>query len=71
MRPPWDPPPIRARQGLWRALVGGGAHGPPPGASLALKLSSSLKKISKKFRGIWTSFGTDILRSKRQAKNNN
>ena len=25
-------------------------------------------KISKKFCGIWTSFGTDILRSKKQAK---
>jgi hypothetical protein len=27
-----------------------------------------LEKISKKFRGIWTSFGTDILQSQKQAK---
>ena len=29
------------------------------------------KKISKKFRGIWTSFGTDILENQKQAKNSN
>jgi hypothetical protein len=26
------------------------------------------KKIFKKFRGIWTSFGTDILENQKQAK---
>jgi hypothetical protein len=31
----------------------------------------SRKKISKKFRGIWTSFGTDILKNQKQAKNSN
>jgi hypothetical protein len=29
------------------------------------------KKISKKFCGIWTSFGTDILKNQKEAKNSN
>ena len=45
-----------------------GPTGLPPGASLAPKLSSRQKKISKKFRGVWTSFDMDILQSKKQAK---
>ena len=61
-------PPGRAR-GPWRALVPCGPHRPP----LVHFLGSQVvffpkKKIAKKFRGIWTSFGTDILRSKKQAK---
>ena len=67
-------------RGLWNfegfiELRGGGEdlhgpHGHSPGASLAPKLSSGPKKISKKFRCVWTPFGTDILRSKKQAKSN-
>ena len=52
-----------------------GGSWPPPGSSGPLpKLLVSLmsrKKISKKFRGIWTSFGTDILENQKQAKNSN
>jgi hypothetical protein len=40
----------------------------PPEASSVCYVQ---KKISKKFRGIWTSFGTDILENQKQAKNNN
>ena len=32
------------------------------------RVSFVQKKISKKFRGIWTSFGTDILKNQKQAK---
>jgi hypothetical protein len=39
--------------------------------SLAHWPSSGPKKLSKKFRRDWTLFGTDILRSKKQAKNSN
>ena len=39
-----------------------------PGASLAPKLSSGPKKISKKFHRDWTPFGTDIPRSKKKQK---
>ena len=44
---------------------------PPSGTSLAHHVSSGPEKISKKFRCIWTPFDTDILRSKKQAKNSN
>ena len=37
----------------------------------AFSVSYVQKKISKKFRGIWTSFGTDILENQKQAKNSN
>jgi hypothetical protein len=40
----------------------------PPKAS---RVSSIQKKIIKKFRGIWTSFGTDFLENQKQAKNSN
>ena len=40
----------------------------PSGTSLAHWMTSGPKKISKKFRRDWTPFGTDILRSKKQAK---
>ena len=36
--------------------------------SLAQQVSSGLKKFSKKFCCVWTLFGTDILRSKKQEK---
>jgi hypothetical protein len=41
---------------------------PSPKAS---SVSFIQKKISKKFCGIWTSFGTDILKNQKQAKNSN
>ena len=49
----------------------------PSGPLLCLVLSRSfqgllsLEKISKKFCGNWTSYGIDILQSKKQAKNSN
>jgi hypothetical protein len=43
--------------------------GLPSGTSLAHWVSFGPEKISKKFRCVWTPFGTDILRSKKQAKN--
>ena len=48
-----------------------GCTGLLPCTSLAPSVSSVQKKNSKKFCGIWTSFGIDILQSKKQAKNNN
>ena len=44
---------------------------PPSGTSLAHMVSSGPEKFSKKFRCVWTPFGTDILQSKKQAKNSN
>ena len=41
---------------------------PPSGTSLAQLVSSGPEKIHKKFHCVWTPFGTDILRSKKQAK---
>ena len=45
--------------------------GLPSGTSFAHLVSSGPTKFSKKFRCVWTPFGTDILRSKKQAKNSN
>jgi hypothetical protein len=45
--------------------------GLPSGTSLAHLVSSDPEKISKKFRCVWTPFGIDFLRSKKQAKNSN
>ena len=42
--------------------------GHPFGTSLAHLVSSGPEKFSKKFRCVWTPFGTNILRSKKQAK---
>jgi hypothetical protein len=42
--------------------------GLPSGTSLAHWVSSGPEKISKKFRCVWTPFGTDILQSKKQEK---
>ena len=42
--------------------------GLPSGISLAHWVSSGPGKISKKFRCIWTPFGTYILRSKNKQK---
>src|SRR3990170_5215792 len=42
--------------------------GLPSGTSLAHVVSSGPKKFSKKFRCVWTPFGTDILRSKKKQK---
>ena len=56
---------------LWASGVPRWVVGPmglPSGASLAPKLSSGPKKISKKFHGIWTLFGIYILQSKKLAK---
>jgi hypothetical protein len=44
---------------------------PPSGTSLAQQVSSGPEKISKKFHCVWTPFGIDFLRSKKQAKNSN
>ena len=41
---------------------------PPPATCLARHGSSGLEKISKKFCCVWTPFGIDFLRSKKQAK---
>ena len=41
---------------------------PPTGTSLAHQVSSGPEKFSKKLHRVWTPFGTDILRSKKQAK---
>ena len=61
--------PIRARRGPpgapWWVVVSS-AHS--LGTSLAHWVSSGPEKISKKFRRDWNPFGTDILRSKKQAK---
>ena len=43
----------------------------PSGTSMAHQVSSGLAKISKKFCCVWTLFGIDFLRCKKQAKNNN
>ena len=45
--------------------------GLPSGISLAHWVSSGPEKIFKKFRYVWTPFGTDILRSQKQSKNSN
>ena len=45
--------------------------GLPFGTSLAHCMSSGPSKFSVKFHGVWTPFGTDILRCKTQAKNSN
>ena len=42
--------------------------GHPSGTSLAQVVPSGPEKFSKKFCYVWTPFGTDILRSKKQAK---
>ena len=42
--------------------------GHPSGTSLSHPVSSVLEKFSKKFRCVWTPFGTDILRSKKKQK---
>ena len=65
----WRAQPTRARRGppgtpMW--VVASIAH--LSGTSLVHWVSSGLEKISKKFRRDWTPFGTDILRSKKQAK---
>ena len=60
-------PPGRAR-GAWHALVGCAPLGAPPGAALAQWVPSGPKKISVKFRGVWTPFDIDFLRCKKQAK---
>ena len=64
-----------------RAAPGGvprGGHNPPgcgwkhpPGASMAHYVPSGTKKISVKFRCVWTPFGIDFLRCKKQARNSN
>ena len=41
---------------------------PPSSTSLAQQVSSSPEKVTKKFRCVWTPFGIDFLRSKKQAK---
>jgi hypothetical protein len=41
---------------------------PSPEAS---RVSFVQKKIIKKFRGIWTSFGTNFLENQKQAENSN
>ena len=67
--PPWAPPPTWVRQGP--LACPGGLWAPRASPLMLPWLPSCLlvqNKISKKFRGIWTSFGTDILRSKKQAK---
>ena len=63
--------PTWARLGLQARR--GGLYSPRStlGASLAHWMSSGPNKIHKKFRCVWTSFGTDILRSKKQVKNSN
>ena len=40
---------------------------PSSGTYLAQQVSSGPEKISKKFCCVWTSFGIDFLRSKKQA----
>jgi hypothetical protein len=50
---------------LWRPREASGLLSKSPGSLL------SRKKISKKFRGIWTSFGTDFLKNQKQAENSN
>ena len=52
----------------WWLVATSSGFWPPPEAS---SVSYVQKKISKKFRGIWTSFDTDILENQKQAKNNN
>ena len=57
--------PIRERPG---PLVSPGALWSPRSSSLVLLWPNGCllaQKISKKFRGVWASFGTDILRSKK------
>ena len=44
---------------------------PPSGTFLAQQVCSGLEKFSKKFCCVWTPFGIDFLRSKKQGKNNN
>ena len=68
----WAPQATWARHPTWGApwcLVGHNfIFWPSPEASSTCYVQ---KKISKKFRGIWTSFGTEILEKQKQAKNSN
>ena len=43
---------------------------PPSGNSLAQQVSSGPEKSTKNFCCVWTPFGIDFLRSKKQGKNN-
>ena len=62
MRHQGTPPPGARPGGSWPPPL---ASGPLPKLLVSLM---SRKKISKKFRGIWTSFGTDILENQKHAK---
>ena len=63
-------PPGRA-WASWRALVGAALLEAPRGAALVHWMSSGPNKILKKFHCVWTPFGINFLRSKKQAKNSN
>ena len=43
----------------------------PSGTSLAYMVSFGPEKITKEFCCVWTPFGIDFLRCKKQAKNSN
>ena len=60
--PGHDTPPGASRGGSWPPPLSSG-----PLSKLLVSLMSR-KKISKKFRGIWTSFGTDILENQKRQK---
>ena len=63
-------PPGRA-WASWRALVGCALLGAPPRRSQGLLCSFWSKKISVKFRGIWTPSEINFLRRKKHAENSN
>ena len=54
-----------------RTLVGCAPLGAPLWYFLGRSCVFRSKKISKKFHCVWTLFGIDFLRSKKQAKNSN
>ena len=60
--------PPRWAQPTWARPGGLCPLGAPPGAALALWMSSGPQKIHKKFRSVWTPFDIDFMRCKKQAK---
>ena len=54
-----------------RALVACGSRFHPLVFSQNFQGLLCPEKIIKKFRGIWTSFGTDFLENQKQAENSN